>query len=470
MESTSSTAHAEASGEETDPEMPTLIPHTPPKVVAAAEKPRKPTRGLGKQPQRPQWLVREQKAAKAKAAAAKAAAAEPAPAVPAAVAVAAASSPAAADLKEPVAATGGEEAPGLVAQTTAARIADGSAAAAEGSSRSPAVAARPAAFAKRADSLAAMLDGLGPKVTGTPGEAAAAPADVEDAANAQEPIVEIEFSAKAARRARVDAMGDPDVDADCNEADSESGEGPEEEDDDEEDFKPAPLKPEDPEEAAAMQAVMEAAGADSECKKQKQRALLRDKRRRERIPIQRPEGSPAVAPAALHVQVAMEAAGRKREADNDQDADQTPSKAARSTEVSSSSFGPRFEGLSQQEVQQARSKWTLHSLASVRQTSNAENQRAAFDFLEELRQRREGSRQPEEDAQMMEPGAKPVFRPRAQVQRVTIKRPSAGNSRSNGRAEVSADVTGKATVAEMQPQKKRGRISVAMEEDGDDLT
>lgn len=120
----------------------------------------------------------------------------------------------------------------------------------------------------------------------------------------------------------------------------------------------------------------------------------------DRISSEVPPGAPAVAPAALAVAAAAatfplescgatwslcataKGRGTKRPDKNHSDM---------KSPVSSDTFGPRFKSLSGAELEKARSKWTLHSLADVQATSSDDNRRAAAMLLEDLRKRRTSS-------------------------------------------------------------------------------
>mmetsp|Transcript_334 Transcript_334/g.878 ORF Transcript_334/g.878 Transcript_334/m.878 type:complete len:385 (+) Transcript_334:25-1179(+) len=111
-----------------------------------------------------------------------------------------------------------------------------------------------------------------------------------------------------------------------------------------------------------------------------------------------PPGAPAAASASEEVLTAMSAA--------EGGAPPVPG---------GSSFGPRFQNLSQPELFAARSKWQLHSLAGTQTTSSEENRKAAADLFTILRQRREAKQDKEakahEDQQAEVPrSSRPLFR------------------------------------------------------------
>lgn len=114
---------------------------------------------------------------------------------------------------------------------------------------------------------------------------------------------------------------------------------------------------------------------------------LAKRRRREdpkRWQPQRPPGAPAAAPASARVvAAAAAAAGGPGGA--------VHVRAAGSQAMGGASYGPRFQGLSTEELGQAQARWALHSLAEVPRTSSQENLRAAAALFEELRRRREAA-------------------------------------------------------------------------------
>lgn len=114
----------------------------------------------------------------------------------------------------------------------------------------------------------------------------------------------------------------------------------------------------------------------------------------DRISSEVPPGAPAVAPAALAVAAAaatfpLESCGATAKGRGTKRPDKNHSDMK--SPVSSDSFGPRFRSLSGAELEKARSKWTLHSLADVQATSSDDNRRAAAMLLEDLRKRRTSS-------------------------------------------------------------------------------
>jgi len=133
----------------------------------------------------------------------------------------------------------------------------------------------------------------------------------------------------------------------------------------------------------------------------------------ERLPGERPRWSPDVAPATFNVQESADCAGRISQASSQMRGD-----AVLVADPVVQCHGPRFCGLTDDKLDEVKKKWTLHTLDGV-STSNAENNRIALSFLEELRCRRH----PPDPAAILEPSdAKPVFRRPPRVSRGRSKR------------------------------------------------
>lgn len=235
-------------------------------------------------------------------------------------------------------------------------------------------------FSKRAGALAAALDQLRPPEIASPlgGEAAEGSCDSRDrpgdagcAINVvdADDLLDITSAAKKLRACDDNLVDEPD---------SDSSEGSEESED-------------------------EVAG-DGEGGRSRNSVCKR--RRRAVAPehtlIDRPPGAPAAAPASREVAAASADAearavgrGRKRPRDADCNTavkvDSGGVVAAKGVESppTMQSFGPRFDGLNSNELSAVRSRWTLHSLEDVRQTSSQENQRAAALLMQQIRSRKQ---------------------------------------------------------------------------------
>lgn len=107
-------------------------------------------------------------------------------------------------------------------------------------------------------------------------------------------------------------------------------------------------------------------------------------------PITLPPGVPAVMPASELVAAAVTAAVDNSANISSKTALFSCGNGSCEEETqASSSFGPRFNGLPSAELAEARARWTLHSLANVKQTSSKVNQEIATTLFNELRWRRE---------------------------------------------------------------------------------
>ncbi|CAK9067364.1 unnamed protein product [Durusdinium trenchii] len=219
-------------------------------------------------------------------------------------------------------------------------------------------------FSRRAGDLAAMLDQL-------PAPSLDASAEVQPPKKPRRcfdnALEEIEVSAEASARAAADLQEDQRVDF-LNAAESDSDSAAIDEDDEEERPGSTPTAP-------------------------KQRHLVREL----------PPGAPNAQSACEEVLHAVASAGE----------------GAVPPLPGGSSFGPRFKNLSKSELQAARQKWQLHTLAGVETSSSEQNRRAAEELFAALRRR---AKSPcSADTSMTAADAavaaapKPVFRKRSSV-------------------------------------------------------
>ncbi|CAE8632048.1 unnamed protein product [Polarella glacialis] len=100
---------------------------------------------------------------------------------------------------------------------------------------------------------------------------------------------------------------------------------------------------------------------------------------------EKPPGAPAAASASAEVSAAVAAAAKHsgKRGDGGREGGSVAS------EPGGTSFGPRFKGLGEGDLTSVRSKWQLHTLAGVRTTTSEDNAKAATDFFEQMRKRKE---------------------------------------------------------------------------------
>jgi len=225
-------------------------------------------------------------------------------------------------------------------------------------------------FAKRADALAAVLDQQQTmKVAATSDstgkvELAHAPRDLDDHEDG------IEVSTEAELRARQSVKLDEEL-AGMHE-DSDSEDNPDEDDDEDVD--------------AVGNSGGDSASGHGHPSSQNTETRRKSASTETSLP---PPGAPPVAPASPLVKAAVDAADKA-------DAKGCSALITRRSESrrcgggeGDVSFGPRFQGLNPAELNDVRSRWSLHSLADVKITSKEGNQQVAADFFRELRERRE---------------------------------------------------------------------------------
>lgn len=307
-------------------------------------------------------------------------------------------------------------------------------------------------FSKRASELAAVLDKLSP---GDKSSEIVTSGSEKDCCSAtkqtshfclEKCLDEIEVSAAAKRKAAAslsdEFMGEAEEDSDSDGVDDAG---------DEDDF-----NEEEP-------------GNESSSRTAQRRQAKR-RRLDPGLMLERPPGTPAVQSASEEVSAAVAAVEKRHN---------TQTGGAVASKPGGSSYGPRFQGLSAQDLIKTRSKWQLHSLSDVKQMSSEENRRAAQQLFEQLRKKREADQIQDEPANEMVTASKPVFRrptPRESGASAGKPLPSADLVSQPGMRILEACVAGssrprkveqndKATTAVVPNSKKRASIcSLSMED------